>query len=157
MTSSFARFHDHTQRRATVGSTLLGRVISSSQRPLPDNTQHRQQTNIHAAGGIRTHDRSRRAAVDLRLRPRGHWDRSCNFLPGIYQTLEHLLTSWPIYIAAPKDALGSPYTEAPSNCQDVHMLFKQSSTRRTTWGFHYLLIAVHPAGFLASNLPGSHT
>jgi len=25
-----------------------GRVISSSQRPLPDNTQHSQQTNIHA-------------------------------------------------------------------------------------------------------------
>jgi hypothetical protein len=49
-----------------------GRVISSSQRPLPDNTQ---QTNIHALGGIRIHDRSRRAAVDLRLRPRGHWDR----------------------------------------------------------------------------------
>ena len=40
-----------------------GRVINPSQRPLPDNTQHSQQTNIHAAGGIRTHDRSRRAAV----------------------------------------------------------------------------------------------
>ena len=26
-------------------------------------------------GGIRTHNLSRRAAVDLRLRPRGHWDR----------------------------------------------------------------------------------
>jgi hypothetical protein len=34
--------------------------------------QHTQQTNIHAPGGVRTHDRSRRAAVDLRLRPRGH-------------------------------------------------------------------------------------
>ena len=52
-----------------------GRVISSSQRPLPDNTRHSQQTNIHAPGGIRTHDLSRRAAVDLRLRPRGYWDR----------------------------------------------------------------------------------
>ena len=52
-----------------------GRVISSSQRPLPDNTQHLQQTNIHAPGGIRNHDLSRRAAVDLPLRPRGHWDR----------------------------------------------------------------------------------
>ena len=31
-------------------------------------------TNIHAPGGIRTHDLSRRAATDLRLRPRGHWD-----------------------------------------------------------------------------------
>jgi hypothetical protein len=37
--------------------------------------QHTQQTNIHAAGGIRTHDRSRREAIDLRLRPRAHWNR----------------------------------------------------------------------------------
>jgi hypothetical protein len=37
--------------------------------------QHPQQTNIHAPGGIRTHDRSRRAAVDLRLRLRGQWVR----------------------------------------------------------------------------------
>jgi hypothetical protein len=32
-------------------------------------------TDIHTPGGIRTHDRSRRAAVDLCLRPRGHWGR----------------------------------------------------------------------------------
>ena len=37
-----------------------GRVISSSQRPLPDSTQHSQQTNVHAPGGIRTHDLIRR-------------------------------------------------------------------------------------------------
>ena len=37
-------------------------MISSSQRPLPDNTRHSQQTNIHAPGGIRTHDLSRGAA-----------------------------------------------------------------------------------------------
>ena len=52
-----------------------GWVISSSQRPLPDNTQHPQQTNIHAPCGIRNHDLSRRAAADLRLKPRGYWDR----------------------------------------------------------------------------------
>ena len=52
-----------------------GRVISSSQRPLPDNTQYSQHTNIHAPGGIRTHDLGRGAAANLRLRPRGHWDR----------------------------------------------------------------------------------
>jgi hypothetical protein len=71
MTFSFSRFRDHTQRRATVGRTASGRVISSSQRPLPDNTQ---RTNIHAPGGIRTLNLNRRAAEDLRLRPRGHWD-----------------------------------------------------------------------------------
>ena len=50
-------------------------MISPTQRPLPDNTQHSQQKNIHVPGGIRTHDRSRQAALDLRLRPRGYWDR----------------------------------------------------------------------------------
>ena len=50
-------------------------MISPSQTPLPDNTQHSQQTNIHTPGVIRTDDSSRRAAVNLRLRPRGYWDR----------------------------------------------------------------------------------
>jgi hypothetical protein len=49
-------------------------VISLSQRPLPHNTRHSQQTNIHAPGEIQTQDLIRRAAADLRLRPRGHWD-----------------------------------------------------------------------------------
>ena len=40
-------------------------MINPSLRPLPDNTQHSQQTEIHAPGGIRTHDHSRRAALDL--------------------------------------------------------------------------------------------
>ena len=42
-------FLDHTQRRRQDSS---GRVISSSQRPLPDNTQHSQQKNIHAPVGF---------------------------------------------------------------------------------------------------------
>jgi hypothetical protein len=50
-------------------------VISSSQRPLPDNTQHSQETNIHAPDGIRNHNPSNRAAADPHLRPRGHRDR----------------------------------------------------------------------------------
>ena len=56
-----------------------GRVINPSQRPLPNNTQHSHQTNIHAPGGIRTHDRSRRAAEDLHIRPHCHWDRQYMF------------------------------------------------------------------------------
>jgi hypothetical protein len=32
-------------------------------------------TNIHTPGGIRTHDRSSRAVVDLSLTSRSHWDR----------------------------------------------------------------------------------
>ena len=52
-----------------------GRVISPSQRTLPDKTQHSQQINVHASGGIRIHNLSSRAAAKLRLRLRGHWDR----------------------------------------------------------------------------------
>jgi len=76
----------NTHIRAGVGNDMLQisemvdssrRVISSSQRPLPDNTQHSQQTNVQAPRGIRIHNLSRRAAADLRLRPRVHWDRHC--------------------------------------------------------------------------------
>ena len=55
-----SRSHITTQHSRYDSS---GRVISSSQRPLPDNTRHSQQTNIHATGGIRTHDINRRAAA----------------------------------------------------------------------------------------------
>ena len=48
-----------------------------SDRPDADisSWQHSQETYIHAAGGIRTHNPSKRAAADPRHRPRGHWDR----------------------------------------------------------------------------------
>ena len=45
-------------------------MISWSQRPLPHNTKHSQQKNIHAHSGIQTHNLSRGAAADLR-----HWER----------------------------------------------------------------------------------
>jgi hypothetical protein len=51
------------------------RMISPSQRPLTNNAQHSQETDKYASGGIRTHRLSRRAAVDLRLRPLGHCDQ----------------------------------------------------------------------------------
>ena len=70
-----------------------GRVVSSSQRPLPDNTQNSQQTDMYAPGGIRTHDLRRRAAADLRLKPRGHWDRQyvCKSKCEILQTIKSLV------------------------------------------------------------------
>jgi len=75
MASSFLRYLDHTQRRTTVGRTPLDEW-SARRRDLYLTThKHSQQRNIHAPGGIRTHDLSRGAAADLRLRPRGHWDR----------------------------------------------------------------------------------
>jgi len=50
-------------------------MISSTQRPLPDNTQHSQERDIRANGRIRTHNSSKRAASDPSLTPRGHWYR----------------------------------------------------------------------------------
>jgi hypothetical protein len=63
----------HTTTHSRQDSS--GRVISPKQRPLRDKTQHSQQTDTHAAGGIRTHNPSKQAAADTRPRPRGHWDR----------------------------------------------------------------------------------
>jgi hypothetical protein len=90
-----SRFRDHTVRPVTHAShkylfsgakwvtwrwstgvrNSSGRVTSPSQKPLPDNTQHSQDTDLHASVGIRTHNPSKRAAVYPRLRPRDHWDR----------------------------------------------------------------------------------
>jgi hypothetical protein len=44
-------------------SDSSGRVISSSLRPLPDNTQHSHETNFHAPGGIRNQNLSRKTAA----------------------------------------------------------------------------------------------
>jgi len=56
------------------------RLISPTYEPLPDNTQHSQQTDKHCSGRIRTHNLRRRAAADLHLRPRDHWDRQSKII-----------------------------------------------------------------------------
>ena len=67
------RFYEYTQTHGTRWD-VSGRVIGPSHIPLPDNTQHSQETDVRAADGIRTRNPSKRA-VDPRLSPRGHWDR----------------------------------------------------------------------------------
>jgi len=57
--SEVSRSHKTTHYRQQYSSR---RVISSSQRPLPHNTQNSQETNIHATGEIRTHIPSKEAA-----------------------------------------------------------------------------------------------
>ena len=80
MASSFTRFLDHIQLRTTVGRTPLDEW-SARRRDLYLTTHntHNRKTSM-PPGGIRTHNLRRRAATDLRLRPRGHWDRhkQCN-------------------------------------------------------------------------------
>ena len=46
----------------------------TSDQPVAETStwQHSQRTNIHAPGGIRTRNPSKRSAVDTRLRPLGH-------------------------------------------------------------------------------------
>jgi len=74
-TSSFTRFSDHTQRRTTVGRTPLDEwSVRRRDLYLTKHNNHMRQTSM-PPGGIRTHDPSRRAAADIRLRPRGYRDR----------------------------------------------------------------------------------
>jgi hypothetical protein len=52
-TSSFTRFLCHSVTHCSRWDSS-GRVISPTQRPLPDNTQHSQQKTTHDPGAIRT-------------------------------------------------------------------------------------------------------
>jgi hypothetical protein len=45
------------------------------QRPLPDDTQHSKETDIHIPGGIQTHNPRKQAATDPCLRMHGHWEQ----------------------------------------------------------------------------------
>ena len=67
----------HPVRHTTLGRTPLDEW-PARRRDLYLPTQHSQETDIQAAGGIRTHNPSKPAAADPRLRPRGHWDRAIN-------------------------------------------------------------------------------
>jgi len=67
-------FRDNTQTHHTrLGSS--GREFGPSQRPLPDSTQHSQETDTHTPCGIRILNSNKRSAADLRLKPRGYRDR----------------------------------------------------------------------------------
>jgi hypothetical protein len=54
-----SRLQDHTQTHHNRYDSS-GRVISPKNRPLPDNTQHSQEKDIHAPRGTRTDDPSER-------------------------------------------------------------------------------------------------
>jgi len=79
MASSFTRFLDHTQRRITVGRTPLDEW-SVRRRDLYLTTH-----NTHNKRPCHWWDSNpqpqQAAAADLRLRPRGQWDRHLYLLP----------------------------------------------------------------------------
>ena len=98
--------HEVSRSHTTTHHNRLdfsGRVTSSSQRPVPDNTQHSQQTNIHAPGGIRTHNLSRQAAANLRLRTRGHWDRPQPIITTYNWRVKNAICDTDAYYVAPWD------------------------------------------------------
>jgi hypothetical protein len=66
---------DHAQWHIKSSLDSSVREISPWQRPLPDNTQHSQLTDINTPGGIRTRNPSKRSAADPRFRPPGPWNR----------------------------------------------------------------------------------
>ena len=78
-----------TLRRTTLGTAPPEKVISLTQTSLPENTQRSEGANIHAFGGVRTHNASKREAADPSLRPRGHWHR-----PGIHSVGEIVKNGW---------------------------------------------------------------
>jgi hypothetical protein len=65
---------DHIQAHTAVSRTPLNEG-SALCRDLYLTTETLYKTNIHAPGGIRTHDPSKRSAADLCLSRRGHWVR----------------------------------------------------------------------------------
>ena len=69
--SSFTRFLDLTQWRTTVGLLWMNDRLVAETSTWQHNNQNRQ-TSMPKVGFEPTI--SRRAAADLRLRPRGHWD-----------------------------------------------------------------------------------
>jgi len=78
----------HTQRRTTVGRIRLD-GWSARRRELNLTTHNTHNRDIHAPGGIRTHDLSRRAAAELRLRPAINVIHICVLVSGkIFQAVE---------------------------------------------------------------------
>jgi hypothetical protein len=67
-------------------SLTLGRTPLDKRSARRRNLQHTQETDIYAAGGIRTCHPNKRALVDPRLRPRGHGIGAVQSNPLIHHT-----------------------------------------------------------------------
>jgi hypothetical protein len=86
------KLHDHTKTHHTQEDSS-GKAISPLYRPLPDNnTQHWQGTDICVPSGIQTtHNPSKWAAAEPRLRPSGHWDQHwCHIISVINSIIKHI-------------------------------------------------------------------
>ena len=70
---NYCRLFTITLRHTTLSRTPLGAGSAHIKDLYPHNTQHSQQTDIHAPGGIRIPNPSKRAATDPRLISHCHW------------------------------------------------------------------------------------
>jgi len=75
VTQNVFLFHGATAAVETGPPRYRGRVFRLTQRHVPDHNRHSQNTGMHALDGIQTRNPRKRADVDPRLRPRGHWYR----------------------------------------------------------------------------------
>ena len=75
---SHSTTHTHTHTHTQSVGLLWTRDRAVAEVSLPDNTQHSEETDIDASGGIRTRNPSKRAAADLRFRLRGDRDMRQN-------------------------------------------------------------------------------
>ena len=62
---------DNTTRHSRYDSS--GRVVGPSQKP--EKTQHSEEADLNAPGGIQTRNPSKSATADPHLRLLGHWPR----------------------------------------------------------------------------------
>jgi hypothetical protein len=76
-------FLSHTHARARGRAPLHEWSARRRDRYL-HNTQQTQETNICVPNGIRIRDPSNRAAADLRLIPKGRWNRWRSLIPSAF-------------------------------------------------------------------------
>jgi hypothetical protein len=77
--SLFSRFYDHTRHtHTTFGRTSLGEWSAQRRDLYVNQNTHKRETSVPRR--IRTRNPSKRAAVQLLLRPRGHWEQQSRLL-----------------------------------------------------------------------------
>ena len=94
---AYALFFDAPQSAESLWASYQPVAETSAWQHITLTTD--KQTNIHAPGRIRTHNLSRRAAEDLRPRPRGHWDRQHCYCSNFPITEIETLTALTFHIA----------------------------------------------------------
>jgi hypothetical protein len=111
-----------------------GRVISPSQRFLPNNTQHLQETDIHIPGGIRTNNPTKQAAEDPRLWLRPDLSilpqRNSGTVTSIRRSGRCCCNIRPVRFAARPD---SPCCRLPSAHQSMLRYAVQASSHLFLW------------------------